>query len=99
MENTHLSESTETPLVYKKPVESTTTDTPRVARAISRTARTLLRLGTRLLDYPLVEPEVVDWTTARSSFYPVERVVIPLIRIEQFVRLRKAPSRVSQSQK
>src|SRR5260370_40168207 len=53
MENTHMSESTETPLAHKKPVESITTDTPRVARAISRTARTLLRLGTRLLN-PLI---------------------------------------------
>ena len=36
MENTHMSESTETPMAHKKPVESTTTNTPRVARAISR---------------------------------------------------------------
>jgi hypothetical protein len=28
--------------------------------------------------------------TARSAFYPVERVVMPLIGIEQFVRLRHA---------
>ena len=171
MENTHLSESTETPLVHKKPVESTTTNTPRAYRAISRSARSLLRLGTRLLnplilslagsrrlpmfavihhrgrrsgrlystpvgarltrdgfvipltfgtqadwfrnvqasggcvirwkgaDYTLIEPEVVDWATARSAFYPVERVVMPLIRIEHFVRLRHAPTNVNLSQK
>ena len=171
MENTPMSESTETPLAHKKPVESTTADTPRAARAISRTARTLLRLGTRLLnplilslagsrrlpmfavihhrgrrsgrlystpvgarltrdgfvipltfgrqadwfrnvqaadgcvirwkgsDYVLIEPEVIDWATARSSFYPLERVMMPIIGIEQFVRLRNAPSSVSLSQK
>ena len=50
-------------------------------------------------NYVLIEPEVVDWAAARSAFYPVERFVIPLIRIEQFVRLRNAPSSVSLSQK
>ena len=50
-------------------------------------------------NYALIEPEVVDWAAARSAFYPVERVVIPLIRVEQFVRLRNAPSSVSLSQK
>ena len=171
MENTHMSESTETPLAHKKLVESATTNTSRAARAISRAAQTLLRLGTRLLnplilslagrqrlpmfavihhrgrrsgrsystpigarptadgfvipltfgkqadwfrnvqaaggcvirwkgaDYPLIEPEVVDWATARSAFYPLERVVMPIIGIEQFVRLRNAPTNVSLSQK
>jgi len=41
-------------------------------------------------DYPVIKPEVVDWATARSAFYPVERIVMPLIGIEQFVRLRHA---------
>jgi deazaflavin-dependent oxidoreductase (nitroreductase family) len=41
-------------------------------------------------DYPLVEPEVVDWATARPAFYPLERVMVPVIGIEQFVRLRNA---------
>ena len=51
-------------------------------------------------DYTLVEPEVVDWTTARSAFYPLERVVLPVIGIAQFVQLRNAPAglRVSLSQ-
>jgi len=41
-------------------------------------------------EYPVIDPEVVDWATARSAFYPVERVLMPLIGIEQFVRLRHA---------
>ena len=170
MENTQMSESTETPLAHKKPVESATTHTPRVATAHSRAMQTLLRLGTRLLnplmlslagsrrlpmfaviyhrgrrsgrsystplgarptadgfvipitfgkqadwfrnvqaaggcvirwkdaDYPLIEPEVVDWATARSVFYPQERIMIPIIGIEQFVRLRHVPTNASLSQ-
>jgi deazaflavin-dependent oxidoreductase (nitroreductase family) len=165
-----LSESTKRSLDSKKPVESTTIDTP-VARAISSATRTMLRLGTRLLnplilsfagsrllpafaviyhrgrrsgraystplgarpiadgfvipltfgkqadwfrnvqaaggcvirwkgsDYRLVEPEVVDWATARPAFYPLERVVIPVIGIEHFVRLRNAPRSTDLSQK
>jgi hypothetical protein len=52
----------------------------------------------RGVDYPVIEPEVVDWETARSAFYPVERVLMPLIGIEQFVRVRhaSASSRLSQ---
>jgi deazaflavin-dependent oxidoreductase (nitroreductase family) len=43
-------------------------------------------------EYAVVDPEVVDWATARPAFYPVERVLMPLIGIEQFVRLRHAPA-------
>jgi len=43
-------------------------------------------------NYPVNDPVVVDWATVRSAFYPVERVVVPLIGIEQFVRLRHAPT-------
>src|SRR5260370_25499966 len=50
-------------------------------------------------DYPVIEPEIVDWETARSAFYPVERVLMPLIGIEQFVRLRNAPASSPLSQK
>jgi deazaflavin-dependent oxidoreductase (nitroreductase family) len=171
MENTHMSESTETSLTHTKLVDSTTTNKPRVARAINRAAHTLLRLGTRLLnptilslagsrrlpmfaiiyhrgrrsgrsystplgarptpdgfiipltfgkqadwfrnvqaaggcvirrkgaDYQLIEPEVVDWATARTAFYPLERVVMPIMGIEHFVRLRRTPINVSLSQK
>ena len=49
-------------------------------------------------NYPLIDPEVVDWATVRSAFYPVERVVMPIIGIEQFVRLRHAPSSSDVSQ-
>jgi len=40
--------------------------------------------------YQVVEPEVVDWATARPAFYRLERVLVPLLGIEQFVRLRHA---------
>jgi deazaflavin-dependent oxidoreductase (nitroreductase family) len=50
-------------------------------------------------DYPVVEPAVVDWETARPAFYPVERVLVPLIGIKQFVRLRNAPASSPLSQK
>ncbi len=49
-------------------------------------------------DYPMIEPEVVDWATARSAFYPLERFVMPIIGIEQFVRLRHAPANSDLSQ-
>ena len=49
-------------------------------------------------DYPVIEPEVVDWATVRSAFYPVERVLVPLIGIEHFVRLRHAPASSNLSQ-
>ncbi len=43
-------------------------------------------------DYPVIEPEVVDFPTVRVSFYPAERILVPIIGIEHFVRLRHAPS-------
>jgi deazaflavin-dependent oxidoreductase (nitroreductase family) len=49
-------------------------------------------------DYPVIEPAVVDWATAWSAFYPVERVLVPLIGIKQFVRLRNAPANSPLSQ-
>jgi len=47
------------------------------------------------VNYPLIEPEVVDFTTVRASFYPAERVLIPVIGIEHFVRLRHDPASAS----
>jgi deazaflavin-dependent oxidoreductase (nitroreductase family) len=47
------------------------------------------------VNYPLIEPQVVDFTTVRASFYPAERVLIPVIGIEHFVRLRHTPSSAS----
>jgi deazaflavin-dependent oxidoreductase (nitroreductase family) len=41
-------------------------------------------------DYPVVEPEIVDWAAARSAFSPVERVLVPLIGIKQFARVHFA---------
>jgi deazaflavin-dependent oxidoreductase (nitroreductase family) len=43
-------------------------------------------------EYTVTAPEVVDRATARSAFSPVERTFLPLIGIEQFVRLRRAPT-------
>jgi hypothetical protein len=43
-------------------------------------------------DYPVAQPEVVDWATAQSGFSPVQRKLVPLIGIERFVRLRDAPA-------
>src|SRR5947209_16305172 len=40
--------------------------------------------------YQVIEPVVVDWESVRASFYPAERILVPLIGIEHFVRLRHA---------
>jgi deazaflavin-dependent oxidoreductase (nitroreductase family) len=40
--------------------------------------------------YTVSEPEIVDRATARSAFSPIERLLLPLIGIKQFVRLRFA---------
>ena len=42
--------------------------------------------------YQVTEPVVVDWKSVRASFYPAERILVPLIGIEHFVRLRHVPS-------
>jgi deazaflavin-dependent oxidoreductase (nitroreductase family) len=44
------------------------------------------------VDYQVIEPEVVDWASVRASFSPLERIMVPLIGIERFVRLRHAPA-------
>lgn len=41
--------------------------------------------------YPLVGPEIIDRATAQSAFSPLERMLLPVIGIERFVRLRDAP--------
>jgi deazaflavin-dependent oxidoreductase (nitroreductase family) len=43
------------------------------------------------IDYPVVAPELVDRATAQAAFAPLERLLIPLIGVKQFVRLRSAP--------
>ena len=42
--------------------------------------------------YQVTEPVVVDWKSVRASFYPAERILVPLIGIEHFVQLRQAPA-------
>ncbi len=44
-------------------------------------------------DYSVVEPELIDWETARLAFSPVERIVVPLLGITHFVRLRHTHAR------
>jgi len=46
----------------------------------------------------VIEPVVVDWATVRSAFSPIERVMVPLIGIEQFVRFRHASASSDLSQ-
>jgi deazaflavin-dependent oxidoreductase (nitroreductase family) len=46
----------------------------------------------RGVEYPMLEPRVVDWPSARSAFSLIERVALPLLGITQFVRLRRASS-------
>lgn len=38
----------------------------------------------------MIEPEVIDRAAARSSFSLLERVLLPLIGVEQFVHMRHA---------
>jgi deazaflavin-dependent oxidoreductase (nitroreductase family) len=42
--------------------------------------------------YHVIEPEIVDWATARQALNLVERMLAPLFA-NQFVRLRNAPVR------
>lgn len=42
------------------------------------------------VDYPVVDPVVVDWATACPAFRPAERALVPLIGIPRFVQLRHA---------
>ena len=50
------------------------------------------------VNYPLIDPEVVDWATVRASFSPLVRVLVPVIGIEHFVQLRHAPAGSNLSQ-
>lgn len=50
------------------------------------------------VNYPVIEPVVVDWATVRSAFSLVERALVPVIGIEQFVRLRHASASPDLSQ-
>jgi deazaflavin-dependent oxidoreductase (nitroreductase family) len=40
--------------------------------------------------YPVVDPEIVDFATARDAFGRFERLMLPLLGVESFVRLRHA---------
>ncbi len=43
-------------------------------------------------EYEVVDPRIVDWTTARPELTRAERVLMPLIGIKHVVRLRRAPA-------
>ena len=40
--------------------------------------------------YPVVDPEIVDWTIAQAAFSPIERATMRVVGMESFVRLRHA---------
>lgn len=42
--------------------------------------------------YTLVQPEVIERATARPAFSLIERALLPLIGVQQFVRLQHAPA-------
>jgi deazaflavin-dependent oxidoreductase (nitroreductase family) len=44
------------------------------------------------VDYHVVEPQLVDWATARPAFNRLERLQVPLLGVRQFVRLRRSPA-------
>lgn len=44
------------------------------------------------VQYAVSEPEVIERAAARSAFSPLERAMLPLIGVEQFVHVRHAVS-------
>lgn len=44
------------------------------------------------VEYKLVDPEIVDLAAIRSAFSPVERALLPVIGVKQYLRLRYAPT-------
>lgn len=42
--------------------------------------------------YTVVQPAVIDRATARPAFSLIERALLPLIGVQQFVRLQHAPA-------
>jgi deazaflavin-dependent oxidoreductase (nitroreductase family) len=45
--------------------------------------------------YHVVEPQMVDWTTARPDFHRLERLAVPVLGIQRFARLRYVPADAS----
>ena len=43
------------------------------------------------VDYHIVEPQLIEWETARPAFHRLERVLVPLLGIWQYVRFRRIP--------
>jgi hypothetical protein len=41
-------------------------------------------------DYATVDPEIVDWSTARPLVGSLLRAIIPVVGIKSFLRLREA---------
>ena len=42
--------------------------------------------------YHVVEPQLVEWAAARPDFHRLERLAVPLLGIQRFVRLRYVPA-------
>jgi deazaflavin-dependent oxidoreductase (nitroreductase family) len=43
--------------------------------------------------YSLVDPEIIDWATARTVFSTPERILLRAIGMTSFLRLRRLPER------
>jgi hypothetical protein len=40
------------------------------------------------VDYAAVEPQLVDWAAARSSFHPIQRAILARAEVDRFLKLR-----------
>ena len=45
-------------------------------------------------DYRVVEPQLIEWETARPAFHRLERRLVPLLGIWQYVRFRRTPEKL-----
>jgi hypothetical protein len=41
-------------------------------------------------EYPVVDPVAIDWASARPWFGPLQRMVVAVLRVRHFVRVRHA---------
>jgi hypothetical protein len=41
--------------------------------------------------YSLVDPEIIDWATARGAFSARERLLLRVVGMTSFIRLRRLP--------
>ena len=43
------------------------------------------------LDYPVANPQIVDWSTAGAAFHPIQRALLRMTHVEKYLLLRHAP--------